>query len=134
MARVNKIDSILMEEPLARSCTAQYPQIKTASIIKREAYSFAMPQGSPLYRAINRVISELKDSGELADMIAKWCSAEPEKKEFEQLGKCFYNIPQSLFACIYYNRGLQQGFRPRLIVPQVLRCERHDLYDCFRIQ
>ena len=81
----NKIDSILMEEPLARSCTAMYPQIKIASIIKREAYSFAMLQGSPLYRAVNRVVAELKDSGELNEMIAKWCSAEPEKKEFEPL-------------------------------------------------
>ena len=81
----NKIDSILMEEPLARSCTALYPQIKIASILKREAYSFAMLQGSPLYRAINRVVAELKDSGELSEMAAKWCSAEPEKKEFEQL-------------------------------------------------
>jgi len=81
----NKIDSILMEEPLARSCTAMYPEIKISSLIKREPYSFAMPQGSPLYRAVNRVIAELKDSGELTDMASKWCSAEPEKQTFEVL-------------------------------------------------
>ena len=82
----NKIDSILMEEPLARSCIAMFPEIQIASIIKRESYSFALPQNSPLYRAVNRVIAELKDSGELADLTAKWCSAaEPEKLEFEKL-------------------------------------------------
>ncbi|MBR4718480.1 MAG: transporter substrate-binding domain-containing protein [Lentisphaeria bacterium] len=80
----NKIDSILMEEPLARTCTAQYPEIRTASLIKHESYSFALAQGSPLYRAINRVISELKDSGELENLAAKWCSAEPAKQEFEK--------------------------------------------------
>jgi len=80
-----KIDSLLMEEPLARSCTALYPEIQIASIIKRESFSFAMPQGSPLYRALNRVITELKDTGELDDMIAKWCSAEPEKQDFAKL-------------------------------------------------
>ena len=81
----NKIDSVLMEEPLARSCTALYPEIQIASIIKREAYSFALPQGSPLYRAINRVIGELKNSGELENFASKWCSAEPEKQDFEKL-------------------------------------------------
>ena len=81
----DKIDSILMEEPLARSCTLMYPEIQIASLVKREAYSFALPQRSPLYRAINRVIAELRDSGELDDFIAKWCSAEPEKQEFEPL-------------------------------------------------
>ena len=81
----NKIDSMLMEEPLARSCTAQYPELQIASIVKREAYSFAMPQGSPLYRAVNRVITELRDNGSLHDLAAKWCAAEPAKMEFEQL-------------------------------------------------
>lgn len=81
----NKIDSMLLEEPLARSCTAEYPEIQIASILKREAYSFAMPQGSPLYRAINRVVAEMKENGSLQDLAAKWCSAEPEKQEFEQL-------------------------------------------------
>ena len=81
----DKIDSILMEEPLARSCTSMYPEIQIASVIKREAYSFALPQRSPLYRAINRVIAELRDTGELDDFVAKWCSAEPEKQEFETL-------------------------------------------------
>lgn len=81
----NKIDSILVEEPLARSCAAQYPEIRTASIIKHESYSFALPQGSPLYRAINRVITELKETGALEDFAAKWCSAEPGKQEFERL-------------------------------------------------
>ena len=55
-----KIDSILMEEPLARSCTAMYPELKIASLLRREAYSFALPHGSPLYRAVNRVIGEQK--------------------------------------------------------------------------
>ena len=81
----NKIDSMLVEEPLARSCVAMYPGIQIASIIKHESYSFAMPQGSPLYRAVNRVIAGLKDSGELEDLAAKWCSAEPEKQIFETL-------------------------------------------------
>ncbi len=81
----NKIDSILIEEPLARSCAALYPEIQIASIVKREAYSFALAQGHPLYRAINRVIGELKESGELEDITAKWCSAEPEKMDFEKL-------------------------------------------------
>ena len=81
----DKADSLLMEEPLARSCTAMYPELQIASVIRRESYSFAMPQGSPLYRAVNRVISELKNSGELMDMVAKWCSAEPEKLEFNNL-------------------------------------------------
>lgn len=80
-----KIDSVLMEEPLARSCIAMYPGIQIASVIKRESYSFAMPQGSPLYRAINRVIAELKDSGELDNLASKWCSAEPEKQDFVTL-------------------------------------------------
>ena len=81
----NKIDSALVEEPLARSCVAMYPGIRIASVIRHESYSFAMPQGSPLYRAVNRVISELKDSNELEDFAAKWCSAEPEKQVFETL-------------------------------------------------
>ena len=81
----NKIDSLLMEEPLARSCTAMYPEIQIASVIRRESYSFAMPQGSPLFRAVNRVISELKNSGELTEMASKWCSAFPEKQEFSPL-------------------------------------------------
>ena len=80
-----KIDSLLMEEPLARSCIAMYPEIQIASVIKREYYSFAMPQGSPLYRAINRIISELKYTGELRDYASKWCSAEPEKQDFQPL-------------------------------------------------
>ena len=80
-----KIDSILLEEPLARSCTALYPEIQIASIIKRESYFFALPQRSPLYRAVNRIINQLKDSGELHDLAAKWCSAEPEKQELEPI-------------------------------------------------
>jgi ABC-type amino acid transport substrate-binding protein len=80
-----KIDSMLMEEPLARSCIAMYPEIQIASVIKRESYSFAMPQGSPLHRAVNRIISELKDTGMLGDLAAKWCSAEPDKQVFETL-------------------------------------------------
>lgn len=80
-----KIDSILMEEPLARSCIAMYPELQIASVIKRESYSFAMPQGSPIYRAVNRVIGELKDTGTLGDLVAKWCSAEPDKQVFETL-------------------------------------------------
>ena len=80
-----KIDSILLEEPLARSCTALYPEIQIASIVKRESYSFALAQGHPLFRAINRVIGELRNSGELEDFAAKWCSAEPEKQEFEKI-------------------------------------------------
>ena len=81
----DKIDSLLMEEPLARSCAAMYPEIQIASVIRRESYSFAMPQGSPLYRAVNRVLSELKNTGELMEMTSKWCSAEPEKQEFATL-------------------------------------------------
>ena len=80
-----KIDSILMEEPLARSCTAMYPEIQTASIVKRESYGLALPHGSPLYRGLNRVIAELKQSGELEELAAKWCSASPEKQEFAPL-------------------------------------------------
>lgn len=80
----NKIDSMLMEEPLARSSIAKYPEIQIASIIRRESYSFALPQNSPLYRAVNRVIAELKDTGELTNFAAKWCSAEPERMEFER--------------------------------------------------
>ena len=80
-----KIDSILMEEPLARSCTAMYPEIQIASIVKRESYTFAMAHGSPLYRGFNRVIAELKQSGELEELAAKWCSASPEKQEFATL-------------------------------------------------
>lgn len=81
----NKIDSLLMEEPLARSCIAQYPEIQIAAVAKRETYSFALPQGSPLYRAINHAITELKDSGEMGNLISKWCSAEPEKQIFETI-------------------------------------------------
>ena len=81
----NKIDSMLMEEPLARSCVAMFPEIQIASIIRRESYSFALPQASPMYRAINRLIAELKDTGELANLAAKWCSAEPGKQDFERL-------------------------------------------------
>ena len=77
-----KIDSILMEEPLARSCIAMFPEIQIASILKRESYAFAMAHGSPLYRGFNRVITELKQSGELEELAAKWCSASPEKQEF----------------------------------------------------
>ena len=80
-----KIDSMLMEEPLARSCTAMYPEIQIASIVKRESYALAMPHGSPLYRALNRVIGELKESGELEELAAKWCSASPEKQTFASL-------------------------------------------------
>lgn len=80
-----KIDSMLMEEPLARSCVAMYPEIQIASVINRESYSFAMPQGSPLYRAVNRILLELKNTGTLGNLISKWCSAEPEKMEFEKL-------------------------------------------------
>ena len=80
-----KIDSILMEEPLARSCTAKYPEIQIASIVKRESYAFAMAHGSPLYRGFNRVIGELKQSGELEELAVKWCSASPEKQEFATL-------------------------------------------------
>jgi len=80
-----KIDSILMEEPLARSCTAMYPEIQIASIVKRESYALAMPHGSPMYRGFNRVIEELKQSGELEELAAKWCSASPEKQEFATL-------------------------------------------------
>ena len=80
-----KIDSILMEEPLARSCTAMYPEIQIASIVKRESYVLAMAHGSPLYRGLNRVIAELKQSGELEELAAKWCSASPEKQEFATL-------------------------------------------------
>ncbi|MBR4254030.1 MAG: transporter substrate-binding domain-containing protein [Lentisphaeria bacterium] len=81
----NKIDSMLMEEPLARSCIAMFPEIQIASIVKRESYSFALPQQSPLYRSVNRIIAELKDTGELVNLAAKWCSAEPGKQEFEKL-------------------------------------------------
>ena len=80
----SKIDSILMEAPLARTCAAMYPEIQIASILRRESYSFALAQGSPLSRGINRVITELKASGELEDFASKWCSAEPEKVEFEK--------------------------------------------------
>ena len=80
-----KIDSILMEEPLARSCTAMYPELQTATFLRRESYSFALPHGSPLYRAVNRVLDELKNTGELENYASKWCSAEPEKMEFEKL-------------------------------------------------
>lgn len=80
-----KIDSLLMEEPLARSSIALYPELQIASVIRRESYSFAMPQGSPLYRAVNRVLGELKSTSDLAEMTAKWCSAEPEKQEFATL-------------------------------------------------
>lgn len=80
----SKIDSILMEEPLARACTAMYPEIQIASILRRESYSFALAQGSPLSRGINRVIAELKETGEMDDFSSKWCSAEPEKVEFEK--------------------------------------------------
>ena len=81
----NKIDSLLMEEPLARSSIALYPELQISSVIRRESYSFAMPHGSPLYRAVNRVLNELKNTGDLAEMTAKWCSAEPEKQEFDSL-------------------------------------------------
>ena len=81
----NRIDSILMEEQLARSCTAMYPEIQIASVIRRESYSFAMRQRSPLFRAVNRVLTELKNSGELTEMVSKWCSASPEKQEFNTL-------------------------------------------------
>ncbi len=81
----NKIDSLLMEEPLARSSIALYPELQISSVIRRESYSFAMPQGSPLYRAVNRVLDELKNTGDLAEMAAKWCSAAPEKQEFDTL-------------------------------------------------
>jgi polar amino acid transport system substrate-binding protein len=81
----DKIDSLLMEEPLARSSIALYPELRIASVIRRESYSFAMPQGSPLYRAVNRVLGELKTTGDLAELTAKWCSAEPEKQEFATL-------------------------------------------------
>ena len=77
----NKCDSILMEEPLARSCTALHPELKTAAIIKRESYSFAAKDNR---FQIDRILTELKQSGELDAMIAKWCSADPEKQDFNK--------------------------------------------------
>ena len=77
----NKCDSILMEEPLARSCTALHPELKTAAIIKRESYSFAAKDNR---FQVDRILSELKRSGELDAMIAKWCSADPEKQDFNK--------------------------------------------------
>ena len=75
----NKCDSILMEEPLARSCTAMYPELKIAAIVKRESYSFVSKDSR---FPMSRIIHNLKESGELDDMIAKWCSADYEKQDF----------------------------------------------------
>ena len=77
----NKCDSILMEEPLARSCVALHPELKIATVIRRESYSIA---SKDTRFQIDRILSDLKQSGELDSMIAKWCSASPERQDFNK--------------------------------------------------
>ncbi len=79
--RSGKADAVLLDEPVARLFAAQFPdELQVACIYAKDSYGFAFRKGSPLTAKASAVIRELKRTGELDAMTAKWCGADASKK------------------------------------------------------
>ena len=85
---INKIDAILMDEPIAANFVGKHPDdLKIASIFVDDEYGFALSKKSPLLLRASEVITKMEKSGDLAKLKAKWCGSDESKKVLEDWKK-----------------------------------------------
>lgn len=70
------LDGLVVEKTIAESYVAQNPELAISKIplksSKEDAFSIAVPKGNPkLVKELNQHIKELKDQGEVEQMVAK---------------------------------------------------------------
>ncbi|MEG2075759.1 MAG: transporter substrate-binding domain-containing protein, partial [Victivallaceae bacterium] len=78
--RAGKIDAVLLDKPIAQLFSARFSQdIYFACVYAKDYYGFAFRKGSSLVEPASRVIHKLKESGEMEQLIAKWCGGDDAK-------------------------------------------------------
>jgi len=83
--RSDKVDAVLLDEPVARLYAALFPrELRVACVYADDSYGFAFRKGSPLAAKASAVIRKLRSSGELDRLSAKWCGADAAGKKLEE--------------------------------------------------
>ena len=83
--RAGKVDALLTDEPIARLLVSKFPDdLRIASVYAKDSYGFAFKQGSPMVEEFNKVIAELKRTGEIKRLTDKWCGPDDSKKVLEK--------------------------------------------------
>lgn len=80
--KAKRIDAAIIENTIAKGYTQGNPELEFNVIPNTEAAgsAIAFPKGSPLVNDFNRVLKQLKDSGEIEQLVKKWFEA-PVKTE-----------------------------------------------------
>lgn len=79
--RSKKVDAVLFDEPIAQLYAARFPdELRFVCVYAKDFYGYAFAKGSPLALRATKVIQELKRSGELSELIDKWCKGDASAK------------------------------------------------------
>src|SRR6478672_6270937 len=70
----NRIDAAILEDTIAKGFVASNPDLEFNTITNTQAAgsAIAFPKGSPLVADFNRVLQQIKTSGELEKLVNKW--------------------------------------------------------------
>ncbi|MGF1482691.1 MAG: ABC transporter substrate-binding protein/permease [Cyanophyceae cyanobacterium] len=86
--KAGRVDAAIIEDTIAKGFVASNPDLEFSTIPNTEAAgsAVAFPQGSPLVDDFNRVLEEMKESGELDRLVNKWfgdgeTDASPDNEE-----------------------------------------------------
>ncbi|MBW4553622.1 MAG: transporter substrate-binding domain-containing protein [Aphanocapsa sp. GSE-SYN-MK-11-07L] len=72
--KAKKVDAAIIEDTVVATYIADHPELEFNVISNQEPVTFAIafPKGSPLVDDFNRIIQEMKDSGELDRLVRQW--------------------------------------------------------------
>ena len=104
--RIGKVDVVPIDGVIGRQLAARYPKdFRVAFLFGDNPYGYFYRKGSPLKAKIDSVIRRMKESGEIARLVAKWCDAPDLDKvapeEYAELKKTFTGRNGSLRVSTY---------------------------------
>lgn len=72
--KAKRVDAAILEDTIAKGFIASNPDLEFNTIPNAEASgsAIAFPKGSPLVNDFNRVLKQIKDSGETQQLVKKW--------------------------------------------------------------
>jgi len=98
----NRIDAAILEDTIAKGFVTSNPDLEFNTIPNTEAAgsAIAFPKGSPLVADFNRVLQQMKTSGELERLVNKWFGdngkTEPSSSSALSFAKIAPSIPYIL--------------------------------------
>ena len=111
--RIGKVDVVPIDGVIGRQLAARYPNdFRVAFLFGDNPYGYFYRKGSPLKAKIDPIILRMKETGEIARLVAKWCDAPDLDKvapeEYAELRKNFTGKNGSLRVSTYpgYEPGI----------------------------